>query len=455
MRNAMRRYCLASVLMVFGASAGESARLLAVQQEGRSAALVVGRVVEDVRAPDDPSQSFSMYLPSSYSPDRDWPLVLVMDPRGRSVPTLRKLMPAAERLGYVVASSNNTASDVGGDPNTPAVNAMLGTLQPRLSLDDRRFYLFGMSGTARIAWALAYAGILHFAGIAGFGGGIPPDMDLEAAVEEHGAPFAFYGGAGERDYNYGELVLLDDRLSRLGFQHSLAHYPGRHGWPSDEADFEAALSWLHMTAMRQGRLEPDSAWLNAEYESRLDVARELEREGRAGPAWRSYASLADEVEHLLDRSEAADRAAALANQPQVVQWRTRRLNLARAHLEYEDRATEWLRATSGAGDDLPDLDEALDELAVDSLQKLADEADDAADPDDPSAAAWRALSSLFSMTSFYFPRFAVDARDWRRARLMLQIANAIVRGAPHVCRQYDRVARELGDVRTLTGCPPS
>ncbi|MFW6083862.1 MAG: hypothetical protein ACODAA_01470 [Gemmatimonadota bacterium] len=445
------RTVLVGGLLSLAGAAADVDPAVAVQGEAAVFTAPTGRIVENVRATSDSSRSFALYVPTSYTPDREWPLVMIMDPRGRGVPPLRKLVPAAERLGYVVASSSNTASDVGGDPNTPAVNAMLATLQPRLSLDDRRFYLFGMSGTARIAWSLAYAGIPHFAGVAGFGAGIPPDMDLGEAVEDHGAPFAFYGGAGDRDYNYGELVVLGNRLDRLGFDHTTVTYGGRHGWPPDEAEFEAALSWLHMAAMRQGRLEPDTGWLNAEYESRLAAARELEDDGRHGPAWRAYASLAADVNGLLERTEAGERAVALADDPEVSRWRARRLELARAHLEYEDRATAWLRATADAGDGLPGLDEAIEALAVDSLQALADGADDA-EPDDPSAAAWRALSSLFSMTSFYFPRFAIDARDWDRARLMLWIANSIVPGAPPVCRQYERVARELGDVRSLAGC---
>jgi len=44
-----------------------------------------GRVIEDVVADDDSTQTFTLYIPTAYSPDRTWPLVVLIDPRGNSV----------------------------------------------------------------------------------------------------------------------------------------------------------------------------------------------------------------------------------------------------------------------------------------------------------------------------------------------------------------------------------
>jgi len=103
--------------------AGEAS---AVQVETGAGGFPTGRVIGNVAAR-DASRSFALYIPSDYSPGRRWPLVLILDPRGRGEAALRPLVASAERLGYVLASSDNTASDVEGDPNTPAVNAVLAT----------------------------------------------------------------------------------------------------------------------------------------------------------------------------------------------------------------------------------------------------------------------------------------------------------------------------------------
>jgi poly(3-hydroxybutyrate) depolymerase len=214
------------VCMAFGT---RNRQAFAYQNDALEDPIVTGQIIESIVARGDPSQSFCLYIPAAYSADQQWPIVFVMDPRGNSLVPLRRLVPVAERLGYIVASSNNTASDVEGDPNAPAVNAIIATLQPRLTLDLRRFYLFGMSGTARAAWGLGYAAIPHVAGVAGFAAGLPPDMDLEAAQGQYGAPFVFFGGVGAQDFNHPELVLLESQLRRLGFRYSVSYYKGRHG----------------------------------------------------------------------------------------------------------------------------------------------------------------------------------------------------------------------------------
>lgn len=431
----MSRILLAGTALLLGSEVQHGH---AFQAGSPSGEFSTGRVIEHVPAADGSSGTFALYVPTSYSSARRWPLVLILDPRGRGATALRPLVPAAERLGYVLASSDETASDVDGDPNTPAVNAILATLQPRLSIDDRRFYLFGMSGTARAAWALGYAARPHVAGVAGFGAGPPPDMDLESAHEQYGAPFVFYGGAGEADFNHAELVLLEGRLRRLGFRFTTAFYPGPHGWPRAEEEFDAALAWMHWMSMRVGLVDADSVWLEAEYARRLASAARLETVGEIGAAWRAYDQLAADADGVLPRGAAAERAAALRDDGRVATWRARRLELARSHVAYEERMAAWLRDTQTG--QLPELPAALTRLRVDSLRALA--ADNARA--DQAEAADRALADLFSLTSFYYPRYYAARKQWERARLMLEIAEVVRPGTPAVRRQLDRVSAELG-----------
>lgn len=414
------------------------------QAAAQDAPFVSGQIIEDIPSDRDSSQTFTLYLPTAYSSEESWPIVVLMDPRGNSAYPLRKLLPAAEELGYILASSDNTASDVDGDPNTPAVNAVLGTLMPLLSIDDRRIYLFGMSGTARIAWALAYAAIPHIAGVAGFGAGPPPDMDLEAAQSQYGAPFVFYGGAGDQDFNHAELVLLEGRLRRLGFRYRTAYYAGRHGWPTSDSQFTEALSWLHLMAMRRELIPIDEVWAGREYEFRLAEARRTEDAGEIRSAWQEYAALSADFGGLLDASKSTDRARALSAKGEVKEWRSRRLELARAHMSYNAAAGAWLRSAQTSD---PDLDSALRALSLDSLKAAAD---DVADPDGASAAR-RALADLYSLTSFYFARYHLDRQDWTRARLVLEVSNEIFPGTQRVCGQLARVAAELGEEQP-TGC---
>ena len=53
----------------------------------RAQDLPVGAIVDDVKCLAEPSQSYALYVPSRYSPDRKWSLLIAFHPgaRGRAM----------------------------------------------------------------------------------------------------------------------------------------------------------------------------------------------------------------------------------------------------------------------------------------------------------------------------------------------------------------------------------
>ncbi|HEU0079893.1 MAG TPA: hypothetical protein VFQ76_19760, partial [Longimicrobiaceae bacterium] len=195
-----------------------------------------GETVERVAARSDPTQSYALYLPSGYDPSRRWPVLFLMDPRGRALVPLRLFRAAAERHGYAVLSSYDTRSDSAAamELNPRGLEAMLQDAQQLLAPDTRRVYLAGFSGTARAAWTFGYQLRDHVAGVVGFGAGLPPGAGALLAAGAADPPFAFFGGAGATDFNAQEVRTLAAALERLGFPHHVDIYPGPHAWPPEE-----------------------------------------------------------------------------------------------------------------------------------------------------------------------------------------------------------------------------
>src|SRR5690242_13463461 len=127
--------------------------------------VAVGRVTDTVHAASDPTQTYALFLPSRYDASRRWPLLLLMDPRGRAMVPLKLFQDAAERYGYIIMSSYQTRSDGPIEPNDKAVNAILSDAQTKYSIDPRRYYFAGFSGTGRIAWYYAYSVPANAAGV--------------------------------------------------------------------------------------------------------------------------------------------------------------------------------------------------------------------------------------------------------------------------------------------------
>jgi len=204
-----------------------------------------GSVIDPVQCANDPAQSYALYLPSSYSPDRKWTVLFAFHPAARGRLMVEKYQAAAEQYGVIVAASNNSRNGPHAASAT-AAQAMSEDLSRRVSIDPQRVYLTGMSGGSRVALTLALAGN-NIAGVLASSAGYP-DSQPRATV-----PFALFGTAGTEDFNYLEMRLLDRKLTS---PHFLAVFQGGHTLPPNDIAFEA-VEWMELQAMQSGRRSRD------------------------------------------------------------------------------------------------------------------------------------------------------------------------------------------------------
>ena len=162
-----------------------------------------GQVVDDVKCENDASQSYVLYLPSNYSPDRAWPVLLAFDPRANAKAPVTTYQAAAEKYGYILAASKNSRN---GPYNIgiAAAHAMYQDVTTRFKADLKRVYATGHSGGSRLAMGLAiqidkgnFAGVI--ASSAAFPFPNPPER----------LDFPVFGTAGTEDFNYVEMQRFD------------------------------------------------------------------------------------------------------------------------------------------------------------------------------------------------------------------------------------------------------
>jgi dienelactone hydrolase len=204
-----------------------------------------GIPLERVACADDPSQTYALYLPSGYTPERRWSVIFAFHPAARGPLMVEKFRAAAELYGYIVAASNNSRNGPHA-VSAAAAQAMSADVGRRFSIDPQRIYLAGMSGGARVATGIALANTL-IAGVIASSAGFP-DSQPRTKV-----PFAVFSTAGTEDFNYMEMRLLDRRLSSA---HFLAVFRGGHTLPPDDVAFDA-VEWMELQAMRSGRRSRD------------------------------------------------------------------------------------------------------------------------------------------------------------------------------------------------------
>lgn len=426
MRTSGLAFAIGMAMIATTASAAQEAEPI---RADRLDSLVVGTVIERIIAASDSSKSYAVYLPSRYDPERSWPILFVMDPRGRALLPLERLIEPAERYGYIVMSSYDTASDyTGPDPNEPALDGMLEDAQTLFALDPRRLYLVGFSGTARASWALGLRLMGHLAGIIGVGGGMQHGMyqaDL-SPLRQH-PEFGFYGLVGTRDFNYDEMRTLEVVLDRFAIPNGLSSFDGPHGWAPAEL-LARAVAWMELRAMQTNLRPVDRALVDSLYQERMARARALEEAGRAVAAYREYDSVADDYGGLLDVVPAQQSASRLRGLD-VVKDGLKRANQLRARFwEVVDEFGD-LVAELQAGEREPDPDRMADDIALGSLlAEAADTTDEAG-----SAAAIRVLEHIYVYMSFYLPRAFIDQDRTEHALAVLALAERIFPERPRVC----------------------
>ena len=187
-----------------------------------AAALQAGQIVDKVECLAKPEQTYALYLPSRYTPERKWPILYAFDPAARGRIPVERFQAAAEKYGYIVVGSNNSRNGP-WKISEQALNAMWGDTHERFALDPRRVYSTGFSGGARVAAAMGSA-IADVAGVIACGAGFP-NSQVPKKV-----PFAFFGIAGSEDFNNTELHQVRREMEAQGAVNRFAEFEGGHGW---------------------------------------------------------------------------------------------------------------------------------------------------------------------------------------------------------------------------------
>lgn len=305
-----------------------------------------GRINERVVCKNNPDQSYALYLPSSYSPTRAWPLVAAFDPGARGNAPVEHFREAAELYGYIVCGSNNSRNGP-LPPSAEAARAMLGDVAGRFSIDQKQVYLTGFSGGARAATAIAIWLTGQVAGVIGCGAGMAEGIEPSSKL-----PFAFYGTVGNEDFNYAEMKELDRILESAGVAHRVEVFEGGHDWAPPDSCLRA-VEWMQLQAMKSGRRSRDDAFIDRLFNRAQKDANANESAGRGYEAYIGYAQIAVDFKGLRDTSVIEKKAAALKDLKTVKQTLNKEHDQAREEMKLVSellglRARLRNRATSAA-----------------------------------------------------------------------------------------------------------
>jgi len=391
-----------------------------------------GHVVETVAVQTDAKQSYALYLPSGYTEQKRWPVLYCYDARGRGKIAADLFHNAAEKYGYIIASSNNTRSDDPTWPNLEIMKSLWRDTHARFSIDDRRVYLSGFSGGARMAWGVGFLLKGAVTGVIGCGAGnhieYPPVKDL---------PFDYFATAGDHDFNYDEIIELGKKLDELGAPSRVESFHGTHEWPPENLATEA-VAWMTLRAIKEGKAEKNAAWIDEFYTEQIKQADAAETAGKAYQAAILYKAVERDFADLHDVSAAAAKRQALQNSESFRTEEKRLGEQLRAYHEYNGTISRMIGEMQS--ESLPSVGKVVQDLQIEHLKKTANKSNG-----EESLAADRLLQSAFVQLSYYLPEDFIKKNNFRGALLSLSAAKEIRENEPNVYYNFASVYARKGD----------
>jgi predicted esterase len=347
----------------------------------------LGQMVENIACHFDPTQTYTLYIPSTYTSGQRLPLLLVFDPRGRSLLAAELFRDAAETYGWIIVSSDNTRSDGPWEPNSVAIQALWPEVHTRIPADFNRIYATGFSGGVAVAAVLARS-TGEVAGIIGCGG-----LNEGNQVDDKELPF--FSTAGNTDFNFSPMHGMDEFLAEQGNPHRLVIFDGSHTWMPPAVAREA-VEWMELIAMRQGTRDRDQELIDKLWSEDLERAKTVSANGQALAAARRYREMERTYSGLHDISVATEAAGRIeAGDEHRIQ-----LKEAKKARGYEAKCQEIRRIeiTRLSNSDVPPPTVQLaGNLHIRDLERTSRK------PGEEGLAAQRCLNSLYSALSFYLP----------------------------------------------------
>ena len=258
----------------------------------KSQDFTVSKVYPKVVCAADTSQSYALFLPPRYEKGKPCPVLILFDPSGSGLLPVNLFSAEAAKNGFIIAGSNNSKNGMPFEQTTAIYRNLLADINSRFTIEKKAIYLGGFSGGSRVAGgaAISEGGV---AGVIGCGAG------LNNTNSKPVSNFSYLAVVGNQDFNYAEMLQLDQSLDYAGYQHHLLVFDGIHHWPPKEI-IPGIFTWLRFDAMRQKAIPAERDEINNFIGKNDSLASTLEAKGDFPGQQETYIKMMHYLQGLTD-----------------------------------------------------------------------------------------------------------------------------------------------------------
>jgi len=264
-----------------------------------------GGITDSLPIPSKAGESYVLYTPSNYSPEKNWPIVFVFDPKGRGVTTANLFRTAAENQNYLIASSNIDLKSKPIDSIINTASAMMNTVLTSFPIDSEMVYTAGMGEGAQVSSALALI-YKEMAGVMAIGNSFvnPEYLDKKN-------PYMFIGIAGNKDYMVYQMENYLKFYDDLDFSTEVYYFDGKEDeWPAP-AVIANAMTGFTLEAIRNGKRENNQEFIRELYEEEIAYSESLRRTRNYFAAFEKLDKMEEKYEDFGFDDDIDDRMKAL------------------------------------------------------------------------------------------------------------------------------------------------
>tara|TARA_R110002074_G_scaffold59183_1_gene144167 strand:- start:84 stop:1499 length:1416 start_codon:yes stop_codon:yes gene_type:complete len=227
--------------------------------------LLKGAITENIVVSDSLKETLSLYLPSTFEVQKSWPVIFVFDMKGRGKASVSMLVNAAEKEGYILASSDNVNDSLSISENVLIANRMFNALINIVPIAKNRTYTAGFSSGAMFASILPTF-IKEIKGVVSIGASVGNIEILNSKQT-----FQFIGIVNRSDYSFRDMLDTQQILNKLKFPNQLLVFDDDRILP-DVNTIASAFRMLTLTSMAKGDVVRNDSFIAESYGQFLSKA---------------------------------------------------------------------------------------------------------------------------------------------------------------------------------------